>query len=117
MVESLHKILHVQTKHFQIIEDMSCKEILDKMIAKELSTKHSNKVCSSQEFQCLCIPHVQAWERLNTCVQACMPLGYKHFQAFPKGVQAWTQAFISQALPSLYMGNAQALKLFGNYKL
>ena len=25
--------------------------------------------------------------------------------------QAWTQVFISQAFPSLYMGNAQALKL------
>ena len=53
-----------------------------------------------------------AWE-MNTCVQACMPLGYKCFQAFPRGVQAWTQAFISQAFPSLYMGNAQALKLLG----
>ena len=37
-----------------------------------------------------------AWE-MNTCVQACMPLGYKHFQAFPRGIQAWTQVFISQA--------------------
>ena len=53
-----------------------------------------------------------AWE-MNTCVQACMPLEYKCFQAFPRGVQAWTQAFISQAFPSLYMGNAQALKLLG----
>ena len=53
-----------------------------------------------------------AWE-MNTCVQTCMFLGYKHFQAFPRGVQAWTQVFISQAFLSLYMGNAQALKLLG----
>ena len=83
---------------------------------------HSKEVCSSQEFQGLCIPHVQAcnacwpWE-MNTCVQVSMYLGYKCFQAFPRGVymQAWTQVFISQGFPSLYM-RKQALKLFGTTK-
>ena len=54
-----------------------------------------------------------AWEMNNTCVQACMHLDYKRFQAFLRGVQAWTQVFISQVFPSLCMGNAQALKLLG----
>ena len=43
----------------------------------------------------------------------CPSLYASWVQAFPRGVQAWTQVFISQAFPSLYMGNAQALKLLG----
>ena len=50
---------------------------------------------------------------MNTCVQACIPLGNAWKRLYPRGVQAWKQVFISQAFPSLYMGNEQALKLLG----
>ena len=83
---------------------------------------HSNKVCSSQEFQGLCIPHVQAWEHLGN-EDLCPSLYAPWVQAFPSVCKHFQEVYRlghkssfpkrSQAFPSLYMGNAQALKLLG----
>ena len=54
--------------------------------------QHSKEVC---ECQGLCIAHVNASE-MNTCVWVTFPIISKR----------WTQVFISQAFPGLYMGNA-----------
>ena len=66
------------------------------------SVYRSNKVCSSQEFQGLSIPHVQAWERLGNehlCLSLYASWVFEHFQevyklghkcSFPKRSQACT---------------------------
>ena len=50
-----------------------------------------------------------AWE-MNTCVQACMPFGYKHFQeVYRLGHKC--------SFPKLVHGECTSLENLGNYKL
>ena len=76
--------------------------------------EHSNTVCSSQEFQGLCIPHVQAWERL----------GNEHLytswkRLYPRGIQACTQlsSVHFPNVPRLVHGECASLETLGNYRL